>query len=199
MNALLDQSEEKRIEITPLEPSEPKGDNSKRKPGRPRKDPKPKVETHAMTPARKQALEKARVTKRHNQAERKAKKEQEMKDFQIYQQSLSAPSQLHQGYHADPSFDHNASLAQSSPYQQPLQGQPQPYNGVNANGVYSEWSGQTDRVNRIEQLLDKLLSTQINPNVVPQVESTQAQPETIQSLSKHRPHVYNANPWSRKR
>lgn len=196
MNAqsnLIDEAESKRVSIEPLETKEE--EPAKRGRGRPRKEPKPKVETHAFTKGRKEALEKARVIKRENQAKKKAQKEEEAKQFKMFQESLLGKAELHQGHHFDPSFDHDASLRQSSPQEQPNQGQPKKYKGVNSTGIFDR-GGDLDRMTRVEQLLNKLLSTQHNPNSTPQAVSTLVE-ETPQP-SRHHPRVFNSNPWSRR-
>lgn len=187
MNAqsnLIDEAQEKRVQIEPLETKAEAP--VKRGRGRPRKEPKPKIETHAFTKGRKEALEKARVVKREKAAARKKEAE--------YQQSLTAKAQLNQGHAYDPSIDHEASLRQSNPQPSPNQGQPQEYKGVNSTGVYDNWSGQTDRMTKIEQLLDKLLNTQVNPTNTPQTVSSMDAP----APSRHHPKVFNPNPWARR-
>lgn len=181
---MMDQEEEKRVTIQPLEAEV---SEAPKKRGRPRKyPPKERIETHAATPSRLRALEKARAVKLAKKHER------EKAVAALIQTKLTAPAESTQGYHYGPAPDMDASLVKS--HQQFVQPQYQP---MAYYPPYAYNLEQDSRLSRIETLLGQLSAIAPEPQSasIPQ----NIPPEPSNGIEQHKNTVFNTNPFLSRR
>lgn len=174
------EEEKKLVTITPLPEPVQEG---KRKPGRPKTRPE-RVEKHEATPARLEALKKARIVK----AAKRIEKEKNAKTAN--QTAITGQAFPTQGYNFGPQIDLNASMARSAPAFEQGTSRPEPY----VNPTFGQ-PVPSDQLTRVESLLNRLLYDQNTQNAPPQ--NVVEEPPMV--LDHHKSSIFNTNPYLSRR